>query len=323
MSEYITKFRTTDGDKQLDYRAIGNLQDMDPSEIGAYPASRSNLANVDLNNYIGKDYVGTYLCNPNCTNAPFGNYFYLEVNAGVQRATHIDTGNVKSRTYLIRNNDGQKTWSEWGEPNGLQGHLNNTNNPHGVTWNQIGAYPAVRDNLSNVDLNNYKGAENVGTYWCKSNITNAPFSDFFYLEVNGSSQRATNYPSGKIKSRGYINEAWSEWKEPVDLQGHLDNKSNPHGVTATQVGATPIQSISKLNASSTDTVFSIIQSKWSSLPQVLCGNISVNRNGNSFAALYTKQGEDNGAILLLSYAISGKCIVAYKLSGGTWTECTF
>lgn len=78
-----------------------------------------------------------------------------------------------------------------------------------------------------------------------------------------------------------------------------------------------------IRGSSDDTLLSILQRNWGALPWTLCGTISINDNGRGVACLYTKASNDNGAVLLLSYAVSGKGIVVYKLSGGAWTEYTF
>lgn len=74
--------------------------------------------------------------------------------------------------------------------------------------------PTTRPTLINVDINNYVGGEYVGTYWCATGCTNAPFDEYFYLEVNGNFQRATNYSDNKVKNRFYVNNAWTEWTEP-------------------------------------------------------------------------------------------------------------
>lgn len=71
--------------------------------------------------------------------------------------------------------------------------------------------PTTRPTLINVDINNYVGEEYVGTYWCTTGCTNAPFDEYFYLEVNGNYQRATNYPTGENKVRFYVNKVWTDW----------------------------------------------------------------------------------------------------------------
>ena len=102
---------------------------------------------------------------------------------------------------------------------------------------------------------------------------------------------------------------------------HLFSRGNPHGVTAEQVGAA-VNTVIEVESVNTS-LLSILQSQWDSLPWTWCGTLSINRGGNAIAAIYSKAGQNAGAVLFLSYAINGNGIVLYKLSGETWTEYTF
>ena len=88
----------------------------------------------------------------------------------------------------------------------LNGHINNRNNPHGVTKQQVG--------LGNV-----------------ANVEQASKVDF----QNHLNNR--NNPHGVTKQQvGLGNVANVEQASKVDFQNHLNNRNNPHSVTKHQVG---------------------------------------------------------------------------------------
>lgn len=87
----------------------------------------------------------------------------------------------------------------------VESHVTNTNNPHNVTKSQVG--------LGNVP--NVKTNDQTPTYTVASSLTKL------------SSGEKLSVAFGKIA------------KAISDLISHLANKSNPHGVTAAQVGAIP------------------------------------------------------------------------------------
>ena len=95
----------------------------------------------------------------------------------------------------------------------LTGHINNRNNPHGVTKQQVG--------LGNV-----------------ANVEQASKVDF----QNHLNNR--NNPHGVTKQQvGLGNVANVEQASKVDFQNHLNNRNNPHGVTKQQVGLGNVDNI--------------------------------------------------------------------------------
>lgn len=105
--------------------------------------------------------------------------------------------------------------------NDLTNHANNRSNPHSVTASQVGAYTkAETDKL----INNAKSSitiSSIGTY-SKSEIDSKDASTL---------NSAKSYADGKATS------------VQNNLNGHTNNRSNPHGVTASQVGTYTKQEI--------------------------------------------------------------------------------
>jgi hypothetical protein len=142
MADYITKIRTIDGDKQIDYNALANLQEINgkelvgnttlsASDVGARPntwmPSASDVgavpklttvttAGTDLNDYTEE---GVYYFDSayTPTNTPFGSNGWLEVKSGGGRAKQIwyryGTLDSNDHNTAIRTCSVAGKWSEW------------------------------------------------------------------------------------------------------------------------------------------------------------------------------------------------------------------
>lgn len=139
-----------------------------------------------------------------------------------QKEEHIgdlyyDTDN--KHLYLFKSTDGVYEWVECtggGTSNGeedLTGHTTLTNNPHNVTASQVGL-----GNVPNVATN-----DQTPTYTENTSVT-----------ALTSGEKLT-VAFGKIA------------KAITDFISHLANKSNPHGVTASQVGLGNVNNTSDAN----------------------------------------------------------------------------
>lgn len=143
----------------------------------------------------------------------------------------------------------------------LISHLANKSNPHGVTTSQIGAVAKSEfidwfntgvEIPSNSDLNSYT---EPGKYYAKSGsiaktLVNKPeklvdnFAMYvFRRTVSGAIIQLIFSINGDIIVRGTGEDGgYRDWKWKVDtttLTAHTSDESNPHKVTATQVGAVP------------------------------------------------------------------------------------
>ena len=112
----------------------------------------------------------------------------------------------------------------------LNTHTNNKSNPHGVTAAQAGAVPTTRK-INNKALSSdvTLGAADVGA------IPSAQKGTAGGVASLGSDGKV---PSGQLPDMDY-DPAGSAQTVQNNLNTHTKNKSNPHGVTAAQIGAVP------------------------------------------------------------------------------------
>ena len=112
----------------------------------------------------------------------------------------------------------------------LTSHINNKSNPHGVTAAQAGAVPTTRK-INNKALSSdvTLGAADVGA------IPSAQKGTAGGVASLGSDGKV---PSGQLPDMDY-DPAGSAQTVQNNLNTHTKNKSNPHGVTAAQIGAVP------------------------------------------------------------------------------------
>lgn len=111
--------------------------------------------------------------------------------------------------------------------NDLTNHTNNRSNPHSVTASQVGAYTKAEvDRL-------------IGN--AKSSITTSSIGTYSKSEIDTKDTNTLNsaksYADGKATS------------VQNNLNGHTNNRSNPHGVTASQVGTYTKQEIDSKDSS--------------------------------------------------------------------------
>ena len=134
-------------------------------------------------------------------------------------------------------------------------HIEDKNNPHEVTIEQIGAAAAgyglgetfarAADNADEIERSGWY-ASNVGVpdtnWWTILAIVNDSTTQF---------QIAYRQHDGCRMERSKVNGAWGEW-ENYSLSefapaSHVSNQNNPHGVTVAQIGAAPSSHVSDKN----------------------------------------------------------------------------
>ena len=209
-----------------------------------------------------------------------------------------DTDKPVSTAQAISIADAKKAGTD--AQSNLTNHVNNKENPHGVTAAQIGALTPsdVKNNLTSTDtnkplsaaqgkvlkdlmdaldwfgagtsiptgadLNTYK---TNGKYYCSSasaskTLVNSPVSNdnfvmYVFTRTTGSSRNqliitltGMLYTRGSDSSGDYRN--WQRFTNESNLDAlkteilnnltaHANNTSNPHGVTAAQIGALPVE----------------------------------------------------------------------------------
>lgn len=150
-------------------------------------------------------------------------------------------------------------------------HANSTDNPHHVTAAQVGAEtPAGAQEKATAALDAAKALINthVGNknnpHGVTADVIGAETPSGAQLKANAALAQAKSYTDTKINSLsgltpemietlkelaadmdneegilGMVNEAIGTRASKDDLEAHVKNTSNPHGVTATQVGADP------------------------------------------------------------------------------------
>ena len=120
--------------------------------------------------------------------------------------------------------------SAQGVQDNLNTHTNNKSNPHGVTAAQAGAVPTTRK-INNKALSSdvTLGAADVGAIPSTQKGTAGGVASL------GSDGKV---PAGQLPDMDY-DPAGSAQGVQNNLNTHTNNKSNPHGVTAAQIGAVP------------------------------------------------------------------------------------
>lgn len=106
----------------------------------------------------------------------------------------------------------------------LASHVGNASNPHGVTAAQIGADESGAAAAALAEAKNYTDSEIAEL------INGAPTT----LDTLGEIATAMTENADVVKA---LNDAIGSKAAATDLTAHTDNKNNPHGVTAAQVGA--------------------------------------------------------------------------------------
>ena len=113
----------------------------------------------------------------------------------------------------------------------LTSHINNKANPHGVTASQIGAVPTSRNvNGKALSSDVTLSASDVGA------IPSSQKGAAGGVASLGSDGKV---PAGQLPDMDY-DPAGSAQGVQSNLNAHTNNKSNPHGTTAAQVGALPL-----------------------------------------------------------------------------------
>lgn len=159
--------------------------------------------------------------------------------------------------------------------NDLTNHTNNRSNPHSVTASQVGAYTkAETDKL----INNAKSSittSSIGTY-TKSEIDTKDTTTL---------NSAKSYADGKATS------------VQNNLNGHTNNRSNPHGVTASQVGTYTKQEIDSKDSSTLSSAKGYADSKANTVQNNLNSHTGNRSNPHGVTAgqvgAYTKSEVDN------------------------------
>lgn len=133
----------------------------------------------------------------------------------------------------------------------LDVHTGDKNNPHKVTAEQVGAAIERTGNNSITTLDELLAERPSGFYGVIPPATGMPYSDYWNVIIwadtrvpsNGEYSR-TIYASPanknevwKLQITNGSNKAWIQLATTDILSSHIDNKSNPHNVTAAQIGA--------------------------------------------------------------------------------------
>ena len=112
----------------------------------------------------------------------------------------------------------------------LTSHINNKSNPHGVSPSQIGAVPTTRKvNNKALSADVSLSAADVGA------IPSAQKGTAGGVASLGSDGKV---PAGQLPEMDY-DPAGSAAGVQANLTSHINNKSNPHGVSPSQIGAVP------------------------------------------------------------------------------------
>lgn len=116
----------------------------------------------------------------------------------------------------------------------LTEHIENTENPHGVTKAQVGL-----GNVNNTsDLNKPISTATQAALDLKANTASV------YTKAQTYSQTEIDT---KLEAKLDVSAASSTYATIANLNSHVNNKSNPHGVTKTQVGLGNVDNTSDLN----------------------------------------------------------------------------
>lgn len=133
----------------------------------------------------------------------------------------------------------------------LDVHTGDKNNPHKVTAEQVGAAIERTGNNSITTLDELLAERPSGFYGVIPPATGMPYSDYWNVIIwadtrvpsNGEYSR-TIYASPanknevwKLQITNGSSKAWIQLATTDILSSHIDNKSNPHNVTAAQIGA--------------------------------------------------------------------------------------
>lgn len=150
--------------------------------------------------------------------------------------------------------------------NSVNAHANNKSNPHGVTADQIGALKYLGENPTQQvanDTTQFWSSLGSGFAWisAQNQVNNQPSA---YMFITSYKYGSDIFQLGKIQNSGKMfyrsgnasgwGENWTEVANSNDVQSvrndlnwavnnHANNKDNPHGVTAAQVGAATIADV--------------------------------------------------------------------------------
>ncbi len=162
-----------------------------------------------------------------------------KVNSHILKKTPLTTDQTTASTSLIE----QKI-------DALQGtytdHPNDTNNPHNVTYTQIGADPfgaadAIND-LLDVHKNNTTNPHNVTA----AQVGAEPANNNIQTHISNTAN-----PHAVTAAQVGADPSGSASAVQTNLTTHINNKTNPHAVTAIQVGADPSGSASAVQTNLT------------------------------------------------------------------------
>lgn len=152
------------------------------------------------------------------------------------------------------------------EKNNFDAHVGNKSNPHGVTAEQIGALKYLGENPTQQvanDTTQFWSSLGSGFAWisAQNQVNNQPSA---YMFITSYKYGSDIFQLGKIQNSGKMfyrsgnasgwGENWTEVANSNDVQSvrndlnwavnnHANNKDNPHGVTAAQVGAATIADV--------------------------------------------------------------------------------
>ncbi len=190
------------------------------------------------------------------------NYLMKQVNAAQQAATQIgqsfsgipslgSDGKIPSSQLPAMNYD--PAGSAAAVQKNLDDHTGNKNNPHAVTAAQVGAAIELSEGSGITTLDELLAKRPSGFYGVSPPSTGFPRSDYWNVIVwadkrvpSGGNYTRAIYASPvnsnelwKLQITNGGNKGWVRLTTAEELSSHVNNKSNPHGVTAQQVGADP------------------------------------------------------------------------------------
>ena len=215
---------------------------------------------IDLNTYKS---TGTWFVKGSGTNAPASNWFYLDVKTAWDgRIVQIwQSDNVPTDRYVRTYTDDH--WSNWERSasyseystlnqtvKGLQSTVsNNYTNLQSQISQTAGTISTVAGKVNNlelatnvqnvdhgIDLNTYKS---TGTWFVKGSGTNAPASNWFYLDVKTAWDgrivqiwQSDNVPTDRYV-RTYTDDHWSNWERSASYSEYSTLNQTVKGLQST------------------------------------------------------------------------------------------
>ncbi|MBZ4649168.1 DUF6519 domain-containing protein [Thermosipho sp. (in: thermotogales)] len=142
---------------------------------------------------------------------------------------------LSNLAYMIKTTTGKSNWRTNPDVNlaAVYNHINNTNNPHGVTATQTGAENLINTHKNAAILDHLDGSvtdNKIGNRTVDDTLVPSSNTNKLLILLSNLANRIKTI-TGK-----------TDWKTSpdtnlVNVYNHINNTNNPHNVTAAQVGA--------------------------------------------------------------------------------------